>query len=69
MVECFRMGSIQIPSGYVHYRELGEGAPLLLLHANPGDSRDFDAVIAELAKHHRVIALEGGVLFLVEIAA
>lgn len=35
-----------------------QGPPLILLHANPGDSRDYDAVIATLAQHHRVIALD-----------
>ncbi len=49
---------VSIPSGKVHYVEAGEGLPLILLHANPGDSRDFDAVIPDLAKHHRVISLD-----------
>ena len=31
------------------YRIEGQGPTLILLHANPGDSRDFDAVAAELA--------------------
>jgi pimeloyl-ACP methyl ester carboxylesterase len=30
----------------------------VLLHANPGDSRDFEAVTPQLARHHRVIALD-----------
>jgi|TARA_Y100000589_G_scaffold112457_5_gene106908 pimeloyl-ACP methyl ester carboxylesterase len=30
----------------------------LLLHANPGDSRDFEAVSAALADYGRVIALD-----------
>lgn len=36
----------------------GEGPPLLLLHANPGDHRDYDAVIPALAARFRVIALD-----------
>lgn len=52
------MKSIQIESGFVHYRECGDGAPLILLHANPGDSRDYDAVIPELSKYFRVIAID-----------
>lgn len=52
------MPFIQLPSGQLHYRDAGEGSPLLLLHANPGDSRDFAAVINELAGHYRVIALD-----------
>jgi pimeloyl-ACP methyl ester carboxylesterase len=42
--------------GILHYRELGQGLPLVLLHANPGDSRDFEAVILALAERYRVIA-------------
>lgn len=42
----------------VHYTERGEGVPLVLLHANPGDSQDFDAVIPSLAKCYRVVALD-----------
>jgi len=30
--------------------------PLILLHANPGDSRDFDAILPRLAKDYRVLA-------------
>ena len=41
----YRQGSIyaygSFTLGTVHYREAGAGAPLVLLHANPGDSRDF----------------------------
>lgn len=32
--------------------------PLVLLHANPGDSKDFEAVIPALAKSNRVLALD-----------
>lgn len=49
---------MDLPSGAIHYRDEGAGLPLILLHANPGDSRDFDAVIPGLAKHFRVIALD-----------
>jgi pimeloyl-ACP methyl ester carboxylesterase len=31
---------------------------LLLLHANPGDARDWEAVVPDLSKRFRVIALE-----------
>jgi len=37
---------------------MGEGVPLVLLHANPGDSKDFEAVIPALAKNNRVLALD-----------
>jgi pimeloyl-ACP methyl ester carboxylesterase len=36
----------------------GEGPPVVLLHANPGDSRDFNAVIPALAARHRVHAVD-----------
>ncbi len=52
------MQTIALPSGTVAFAERGDGRPLLLMHANPGDHRDYDAVIAELAATHRVIALD-----------
>lgn len=48
----------QLSTGAVHYAEHGHGSPVVLLHANPGDSRDFDAVIPALSKRHRVLALD-----------
>jgi pimeloyl-ACP methyl ester carboxylesterase len=36
----------------------GTGRPLVLLHANPGDHRDWDAVAGDLARDHRVIAVD-----------
>lgn len=50
------MPSVQLSTGSVHYIEQGRGAPLVLLHANPGDSRDFEAVIPDLARNYRVLA-------------
>lgn len=52
------MPSVRLSSGEVHYVEHGHGTPLLLLSANPGDARDFDAVIPALAQRHRVLALD-----------
>lgn len=52
------MPSLTLPSARIHYTSTGEGPPILLLHANPGDGRDFDAVIPELAERHRVLALD-----------
>jgi len=52
------MPYLKLPRGMVHYTAEGSGPPLLLLHANPGDSRDFDGVIPALASHHRVIAID-----------
>ena len=36
--------------GQVHFRELGDGAPLVLLHQAPMDSRQFDSVYEPLAR-------------------
>jgi pimeloyl-ACP methyl ester carboxylesterase len=52
------MPSVKLPNGAVHYTESGEGVPVVLLHANPGDSRDYDGVISELSKSYRVLALD-----------
>lgn len=43
------MPSVRLSSGEVHYVEQGHGTPLLLLSANPGEARDFDAIIPALA--------------------
>lgn len=51
------MPELQTYRGTVHYDEQGEGEPLLLLHANPGDPRDFDAILPALSAHYRVIRL------------
>jgi pimeloyl-ACP methyl ester carboxylesterase len=52
------MPTIHLSSGAVHYLESGQGVPLVLLHANPGDSLDFQAVMPELARHYRVLAVD-----------
>lgn len=51
------MPELQTYRGTVHYDEQGEGEPLLLLHANPGDPRDFDAIVPALSGRYRVIRL------------
>jgi len=52
------MPTITLSTGSVHYQEQGEGTPLILLHANPGDSQDFEAVMPALSQHFRVLALD-----------
>jgi pimeloyl-ACP methyl ester carboxylesterase len=52
------MPIVTLPSGDLHYVDSGRGAPLVLLHANPGDSRDFEAIMPVLAQHYRVLALD-----------
>lgn len=49
------MPLITTPAGVVHIDEFGDGEPLLLLHANPGDPQDFDAVLPELSARYHVI--------------
>jgi pimeloyl-ACP methyl ester carboxylesterase len=52
------MPSVILNGGSVFYREQGHGPAVLMLHANPGDSRDFDAIAPSLAKQYRVLALD-----------
>jgi pimeloyl-ACP methyl ester carboxylesterase len=52
------MPSVNLSTGVVHYSENGSGIPLVLLHANPGDSRDYEAVIPTLSKSYRVLAID-----------
>ena len=52
------MPLVTLSMGAVHYTACGDGPPLLLLHANPGDGRDFEAVIPALARDFRVLALD-----------
>lgn len=49
------MSLIQLDAGILHVDEQGTGEPLLLLHANPGDPRDFDAVLPALSERYRVL--------------
>jgi pimeloyl-ACP methyl ester carboxylesterase len=52
------MPSIELQECTLFYTEQGQGVPLLLLHANPGDSRDYAAIIPTLSQHYRVLALD-----------
>lgn len=52
------MPFVNLSKGLVHYTECGQGLPLVLLHANPGDSQDFEAVMPVLSAHYRVLALD-----------
>jgi pimeloyl-ACP methyl ester carboxylesterase len=51
------MMSAQIING-VAVHSMGSGRPVVLLHANGGDHRDFDAVSAELSRHATVHAID-----------
>ena len=52
------MPILGLSNGTVHFSDLGAGPALILLNANPGDHRDFNAVMPTLAQNHRVIALD-----------
>ena len=51
-----RRGYADTRHGQVHYREAGDGPPLLLLHATPKSSRAFDGLVPHLAGRWRVVA-------------
>ncbi|MDG2243653.1 MAG: alpha/beta hydrolase [Rhodospirillaceae bacterium] len=42
--------------GQMHYRNTGDGPPLVLLHATPKSSRSFMLLMQQLTAHHAVIA-------------
>ena len=52
------MPTVQLSTGRVNFADIGLGPALILLHANPGDHRDYSAVMPVLAQNHRVIALD-----------
>ena len=52
------MKQIQTRVGPLAYAEQGSGTPLVLLHSAGHDHHDFDAILPELARRHRVIALD-----------
>ncbi|MBZ0233322.1 MAG: alpha/beta fold hydrolase [Deltaproteobacteria bacterium] len=54
------IGSTRTSVGEVVWEAHGDASapPMILLSANPGDRRDWDAVVPALAARHRVIALD-----------
>jgi pimeloyl-ACP methyl ester carboxylesterase len=52
------MPLVNLSTGVVNYSEHGNGVPIILLHANPGDSRDYEAVTPALSKSYRVLAID-----------
>ena len=49
------MPSAEVPAGTIHYQEVGEGPPLVMLHGLAMDGRLWDGVAAQLAPTHRCI--------------
>ncbi|PTQ89146.1 alpha/beta fold hydrolase [Agitococcus lubricus] len=53
------MPMLTLPQGKVHYRKMGVGTNyLVLLHANPGDSKDYNAIIDALTRNYCVITID-----------
>jgi pimeloyl-ACP methyl ester carboxylesterase len=52
------MLTVETRAGLVAYEEQGVGTPLLLLHANTGDHRQFEGIVPTLAYSYRTIALD-----------
>ncbi len=46
------------PAASIAYRRIGEGPPLLLLHATLSSSRQLQALAERLAERHRVVAVD-----------
>lgn len=55
-----RRGFADVPDGQVHFREAGQGdaLPLVLLHPSPGSGKMLCALLLEMAKTRRTIALD-----------
>lgn len=51
-----RRGFADVAHGQIHYRTVGDGTPLLLLHASPGSSKQMLGLIDSFAADARVIA-------------
>lgn len=56
-MDVVRRGFVLSPDGNIEYRELGEGPPLVLLHALPQSSRAYHRVMWRVAQGRRVIAM------------
>jgi pimeloyl-ACP methyl ester carboxylesterase len=54
----FRNGYAEVNGTRIHYVEGGKGTPVLLLPGWPQTWWEFHKIMPELAKHHRVIAVD-----------
>jgi pimeloyl-ACP methyl ester carboxylesterase len=54
----FRNGYAEVNGTRIHYVEGGKGTPVLLLTGWPETWWEFHKIMPELAKHHRVIAVD-----------
>ncbi len=53
---AIKRGFADLPHGQMHYREAGDGAPLVMLHASPGSSRQLVSLIAAFADRAHIFA-------------
>lgn len=51
-----RRGFADLAHGQMHYRTRGSGAPVLLIHASPGSSKQMLGIIDALSPHGQVIS-------------
>src|SRR4051794_23617836 len=51
-------GLFMTSAGEVGYAVDGSGPAVVLLHGNPGDAQDWDAVVGTLAQRHTVIRVD-----------
>ncbi|MFC1965600.1 alpha/beta fold hydrolase [Chloroflexota bacterium] len=52
-------GLVKIPSvGYIHYRAIGQGKPIILMHSTGGSSTIFLELMAVLSSNMRVFAID-----------
>jgi pimeloyl-ACP methyl ester carboxylesterase len=50
--------TVETRVGKVAYSDVGEGPPVVLLHATLHDRHDYDPILERLSRQHRVIALD-----------
>jgi pimeloyl-ACP methyl ester carboxylesterase len=49
---------VETGMGRIHYAEAGQGEPLVLIHSNGCSLYEFQLVMEELARQHRVLAID-----------
>ncbi|MBB6463505.1 alpha/beta fold hydrolase [Flammeovirga kamogawensis] len=54
----FESNYIKLPVGNMHYLDVGEGDPIVMVHGNPGWSFEFRKIIKEMSKTNRCIAVD-----------
>lgn len=52
------MPLLELPSAHVNYEVVGDGPTLVLLHANPGDGRDFAGIVPILSEQFQVVIVD-----------